>query len=70
VSRIDNLIDKPLEAEIKKESKANQRTVMEALLGKVAIANAKLAYQKFQEIFESKDFQSLKSKGAKVQRVL
>ena len=70
VSRIDNLIDKQLEAKIKKESKANQRTVMEALLGKVAIANAKLAYQKFQEIFESKDFQSLKAKGAKVQRVL
>ncbi len=70
VSRIDNLIDKQLETKIKKESNAGQRGLMEGLLGKVAIANAKLAYQKFQEIFESKDFQSLKAKGARVQRVL
>jgi transaldolase len=70
VSRIDSLIDKQLEAKIKQESNAGQRAIMEGLLGKVAIANAKLAYQKFQEIFGSKDFQSLKSKGARVQRVL
>ncbi len=70
VSRIDNLIDKQLEEKIKKESNASQRVVMEGLLGKVAIANAKLAYQKFEEIFESKDFQLLKAKGARVQRVL
>lgn len=70
VSRIDNLIDKQLEVKIKKESNTSQRAVMERLLGKVAIANAKLAYQKFEEIFESKDFQSLKAKGARVQRVL
>ena len=70
VSRIDSLIDKQLEAKIKIESNASQRTVLEGLLGKVAIANAKLAYQKFEKIFESPDFQSLKAKGAKVQRVL
>ncbi len=70
VSRIDNLIDKQLEALIKNESNAGKRGVMEELLGKVAIANAKLAYEKFQEIFASKDFQSLKTKGATVQRVL
>lgn len=70
VSRIDNLIDKQLEGKIKEESNAGQRGLMEGLLGKVAIANAKLAYQKFQEIFESQDFQTLKAKGARVQRVL
>ena len=70
VSRIDSLIDKQLEAKIKNESNAGQRAIMEGLLGKVAIANAKLAYQKFQEIFGSQDFQSLKAKGARVQRVL
>ena len=70
VSRIDSLIDKQLEAIIKKESNASQRAVMEGLLGQVAIANAKLAYQKFQEIFGSQDFQALKTKGARVQRVL
>ncbi|MEX0830583.1 MAG: bifunctional transaldolase/phosoglucose isomerase, partial [Nitrospirales bacterium] len=70
VSRIDNLIDKQLEAKIKNESNAGQRGVMAGLLGKVAIANAKLAYQKYEEIFGSKDFQALKAKGARVQRVL
>jgi transaldolase / glucose-6-phosphate isomerase len=70
VSRIDSLIDKQLEAKIKNETNAGQRAIMEGLLGKVAIANAKLAYQKFQDIFGSKDFQSLKAKSARVQRVL
>jgi transaldolase len=69
-SWIDSLIDKQLEAKIKNEPNAGQRAIMEGLLGKVAIANAKLAYQKFQEIFGSQDFQSLKAKGARVQRVL
>ncbi len=70
VSRIDNFIDKQLEAKITTESNASQRTILEGLLGKVAIANAKLAYQTFEKIFASQDFQSLKSKGARVQRVL
>ena len=70
VSRIDSLIDKQLETKIKNESHAGQRELMEGLLGKVAIANAKLAYEKFQEIFSSHDFQALKAKGAQVQRVL
>ena len=70
VSRIDNFIDKQLDAMIKSESDATKRAVLEGLLGKVAIANAKLAYRKFEEIFESQDFQSLKAKGARVQRVL
>ena len=60
VSRIDSLIDKQLEAKIKAESDASKKSVLEGLLGKVAVANAKLAYEKFQEIFTSKEFQSLK----------
>jgi len=70
VSRIDNLIDRQLEAKIKTESNASRRAVLEGLRGKVAIANAKLAYQKFEKIFGSQDFASLKGKGARVQRVL
>jgi len=70
VSRIDSLIDKKLEAKIKEESHPGRRAMMEGLLGTVAIANAKLAYKKFQEIFASADFQSLKAEGARVQRVL
>jgi transaldolase/glucose-6-phosphate isomerase len=70
VSRIDSLIDKKLEAKIKEESHPGRRAMMEGLLGKVAIANAKLAYKKFQEIFASSEFQTLKTEGARVQRVL
>jgi transaldolase len=39
-------------------------------MGKVAIANAKLAYQKYKEIFHSNRWQALASKGAQTQRVL
>ncbi len=70
VSRIDSLIDKQLEAKITTVPNSTQREKMTGLLGKVAIANAKLAYQKFQEIFASKEFQSMQAKGARVQRVL
>ena len=70
VSRIDGMIDKKLETKIKTETDSNQKLAMESLLGKVAIANAKLAYEKFQEVFASKEFQELKSQGAQIQRVL
>ena len=70
VSRIDSLIDKKLEAKITQESHPGRRAMLEDLLGTVAIANAKLAYKKFQEIFASSEFQSLNAQGARVQRVL
>ncbi|MGB0910825.1 MAG: transaldolase [Nitrospirales bacterium] len=70
VSRIDGMIDKLLEEKIKTETDSNQRLLMESLPGKVAIANAKLAYEKFQEVFASGEFQELRSKGARIQRVL
>lgn len=65
VSRIDSLIDKKLEAYFEKTSDSGQRTHLEALMGKVAIANAKLAYQAYEEIFSSPDFRRLKAKGGK-----
>ncbi len=70
VSRIDSLVDKQLEAKIQTESSVGQRKLMEGLLGTVAIANAKLAYQKYEEIFLGHEFQTLKEKGARMQRVL
>ncbi len=70
VSRIDGMIDKQLEAKVKTETNPSQKAVLEGLLGKVAIANAKLAYETFEAIFAGKDFQALKAKGAQVQRVL
>ncbi|HYC93003.1 MAG TPA: bifunctional transaldolase/phosoglucose isomerase [Thermoanaerobaculia bacterium] len=59
VSRIDAQADKQLEA--KGET---------GLMGKVAIANAKMAYQLFKEAFTSERFAKLRDKGARVQRPL
>ncbi len=70
VSRIDTLVDSQLDAKLKDEPDASQRATLESLKGKVAIANAKIAYLVYQEIFSSAQFQALKQKGAMVQRLL
>lgn len=59
ISRIDTAVDEAL-------SKVNN----EDLKGKIAIANAKLVYQKFEEIFSGQRFRRLQEKGAKKQKVL
>ena len=64
VSRIDTQADKQLEAKLKDDPS------LESLLGKIAIANAKVAYKEFKRVFGSERFQRLKEKGAKVQRPL
>jgi len=70
VSRIDSLIDKQLDAKLKDETDKSKRATMESLKGQVAIANAKVAYLAYQEIFSGAQFQALKQKGAMVQRLL
>ncbi len=65
VSRVDTLIDKLL---VEKGKGGKQ---VEGLLGKAAVANAKLAYARFAEVFDaSGEFGSLLAKGARVQRPL
>ncbi|HEY5427127.1 MAG TPA: bifunctional transaldolase/phosoglucose isomerase [Candidatus Tumulicola sp.] len=64
VSRIDSAIDKMLQARIAKGEK------LEPLLGKTGIANLKLTYQKFKEIFYGETFARLKAAGGAVQRPL
>src|SRR5438132_5084046 len=59
VSRIDAMADKQMESKGETE-----------LLGKIAIANAKVAYQKFKEVFGSPRFEKLRHFGANVQRPL
>ncbi|MFY9779636.1 MAG: transaldolase [Candidatus Baltobacteraceae bacterium] len=65
LSRIDTEVDKQLEAKI-----AAGRKELEPLLGKAAIAQAKLAYGRFEEIFWSERFKKLEAKGARVPRPL
>jgi transaldolase len=64
VSRIDTMIDKTLDERIAKGEK------LEDLKGKAGIANLKLTYAKFEELFGGARFATLKAKGAKVQRPL
>ncbi len=64
VSRIDSAIDKMLHARIAKGEK------LEPLLGKTGIANLKLTYQKFKEIFLGDEFAPVKAAGGAVQRPL
>lgn len=66
VSRIDTQADKQIEKKIQETGDAS----LEKLLGKVAIANAKMAYQQFKQVFSSERFQKLRAKGAAVQRPL
>ena len=70
VSRIDTQADKQIEAKIAAASDPNVKSELESLLGKVAISNAKLAYQLFKDVFGSARFQKLRDKGARVQRPL
>ncbi len=65
VSRIDTAVDKQLQAKIDAG-----KTELKPLLGKAAIANAKLAYESFERIFSGPRWEKLKAKGARVQRPL
>jgi transaldolase len=68
VSRIDTLIDPMLEKTIARGGA--DAVVAAQVLGNVAVANAKLAYQMYKELFGSFRFKRLEKRGARVQRVL
>jgi len=62
VSRVDTQVDKALEANGSGEALA--------LRGRIAIANARLVYRRFREIFGGEAFAALRKRGARVQRPL
>jgi transaldolase/glucose-6-phosphate isomerase len=68
VSRIDSEIDKKIDALVEKGGAPGDEA--KALKGKVAIANAKLAYAWYQEFIASDRWQALAAKGAQPQRLL
>lgn len=68
VSRIDSKTDKKLDAII--QSGGHGAELAAALRGRMAVANAKKAYQKFKEVFGSARFQALQARGARLQRPL
>ncbi len=70
VSRIDSLVDAKLAARLKNSSSSQEAKLLNSLLGKVAIANAKQAYRKYQELFSSGRWKALAARGAQTQRLL
>jgi transaldolase / glucose-6-phosphate isomerase len=70
VSRIDTLIDSQIDAKLKTETDTNRRALLTSLQGKIAIANAKLTYRKYQELVGSARWKALAAKGAQTQRLL
>src|ERR1700720_4583568 len=70
ISRIDTLVDSMIEDKLKTAKDAETQGLLKSLLGKVAIANGKLTYQRYQRIFSGPRWEALASKGAQTQRVL
>jgi transaldolase / glucose-6-phosphate isomerase len=70
ISRIDTLVDGEIEAKIKTTTNPADIAALKNLLGKVAIANGKLTYQRYKQIFSGPKWDALAAKGAQTQRVL
>jgi len=70
VSRVDTAADKLIEAKIAEAKSDADHERLRGLLGKVANANARIAYQRFLAVFGSDRFKTLQRHGAKVQRPL
>jgi transaldolase len=70
ISRIDSLVDSTIDEKLKASSDPQQQALLKSLKGKVAIANGKLTYQRYQKIFSGPRWDALAAKGAQTQRVL
>ena len=70
ISRIDSAIDGLITARLKTVTQAGEQARLHSLRGKVAIANAKLVYQRYRELFASPRWQALADRGAQTQRLL
>jgi transaldolase/glucose-6-phosphate isomerase len=69
VSRIDTLIDGKIDNMLKTAT-GDTKALLESIHGTVAIANAKLTYKKYQELFGGARWATLAAKGAQTQRLL
>jgi len=70
VSRVDSLTDEKLQKKIESASSGSERAELKSLLGKAGIANARIAYAKYKEVFSSPRWKALADAGARVQRCL
>jgi transaldolase / glucose-6-phosphate isomerase len=74
LSRIDTAIDALIATRLHEgpnaRPNANEASALRSVMGKVAIANAKLVYQRYQELFSGRRWQALAGRGAQTQRLL
>jgi len=69
VSRIDVALDKLIEERTHQTDHADAGEALDRLRGQIAIANAKLAYQRYKRLFTGPRWEKLRAKGARVQRL-
>ncbi len=70
VSRLDSAIDKIVATRLESGASDAERIKLESLLGKVAVANAKLVYQRGKELWSGAEWEALAAQGARPQRLL
>lgn len=70
ISRIDASVDHLLDKAVSATSSPAEKDRLARLKGKTAIANAKMAYQDYRQLFSGPRWEKLKAHGAKPQRLL
>ena len=70
ISRIDSLVDGIIAERLKSSQNTMEQATLKGLAGKVAIANAKLTYQRYKELCAAPRWRALAAKGAMTQRLL
>ncbi|HXP16608.1 MAG TPA: bifunctional transaldolase/phosoglucose isomerase, partial [Terriglobales bacterium] len=70
ISRIDSLVDSIIDARLKTSKDPREQELLKSMHGKVAIANGKQTYEKYQAIFGTDRWKALAAKGGQTQRVL
>lgn len=70
ISRIDSALDSLVTARLAASKDTAEQALLRSILGKIAIANAKLTYQAYQRIFQGERWGELANRGAQTQRVL
>jgi len=69
ISRIDSAVDALITARTK-TADSDERALLDSIIGKVAIANARLTYDRYKEIFSAERWHALQGRGAQTQRLL
>ena len=70
ISRVDTMIDKIIDEKLTQEKNKLNKEKLESLKGKAAVANSRIIFEKYKELFSSDEFKALEKQKAHAQRVL